>query len=240
VVDQDPNAGEEAEEGSTVTLEVSNGPGTVRVPAVENLPQEQAIDELQDAELKVNLDRENSDDVRKDFAIRTVPREGVAVDRGTRVRLFVSAGPEQVTVPEVMGLSLASAEAQLRDQGFGVAVQEQESDEPEGDVIAQDPAGGTRVDSGATVSVTVSTGRPQIEVPDVIGLRAGEAGGRIRGAGLVPARREQPVTDASQDGLVIEQRPGAGVELEAGREVVIVVGVFPGEETLEPVEPPPP
>jgi beta-lactam-binding protein with PASTA domain len=240
VVDQDPNAGEDAEEGSTVTLEVSDGPGTVNVPSVERLPQAQAIDELQDVGLKVNLDRENSDEVRKNFAIRTVPSEGVEVDVGTRVRLFVSAGPEQVSVPDVTGLPRDSAEAQLRDEGFGVAVSELESDEPEGDVIAQDPAGGARVDSGATVTITVSTGRPQVEVPDVIGLRAGEAGRQIRAAGLVPERREQPVSDPGQNGVAIDQRPGAGIELDEGRAVVIVVGVLAEEEQLAPVEPPAP
>ena len=53
VVDQDPNPGEEADEGSTVTLEVSDGPGTVLVPPVANLRQGQAITELEDAGLKV-------------------------------------------------------------------------------------------------------------------------------------------------------------------------------------------
>ncbi len=51
VVDQDPNPGEQADEGSTVTLEVSRGPGDVLVPAVANLPQRQAIEELEDAGL---------------------------------------------------------------------------------------------------------------------------------------------------------------------------------------------
>ena len=76
VVDQDPNANEEADEGSTVTLEVSGGPGDVLVPPVANLRQGQAIDELEDAGLEVTIDREFSDRVKKDFAIRTVPSEG--------------------------------------------------------------------------------------------------------------------------------------------------------------------
>jgi hypothetical protein len=57
VLDQDPDAGEEAEEGSTVVLEVSNGPGTVLVPTVRNLPQGQAIDELEERGLRANVDR---------------------------------------------------------------------------------------------------------------------------------------------------------------------------------------
>jgi eukaryotic-like serine/threonine-protein kinase len=233
VVDQDPNPGEEAEEGSTVTLEVSGGPGEVLVPPVSNLRQGQAIDELEDAGLKVTTDREFSDRVRRDFAIRTVPGEGTEVTRGTRVRLLVSAGPEQVPVPDVVGLSRDSAEALLRDQGFGVAVEEEESDEQEGDVTAQDPAGGTEVARGETVTITVSTGRPQVEVPDVVGQSEDSAAQRLEDAGLVTERQERTVTDPSQDGVVVEQRPEAGTEVDEGRTVVIVIGVVEPQDLLE-------
>jgi beta-lactam-binding protein with PASTA domain len=46
------------------------------------------------------------------------------------------------------------------------------------------------------------------------------------------------VTDPAQDGVVIEQRPGAGTELEKGRPVVIVVGRLERQDTLEPNQPP--
>ena len=77
----------------------------------------------------MTIDREFSDKVKKDFAIRTVPPEGTEVTKGTRVRLLVSQGPEQVTVPDVTGLSRESAEARLRDEGLEVAVDEQESED---------------------------------------------------------------------------------------------------------------
>jgi beta-lactam-binding protein with PASTA domain/predicted Ser/Thr protein kinase len=233
VVDQDPNPGEQADDGSTVTLEVSRGPGDVLVPAVAGLRQGQAIKELEDAGLKVTVDREFSDKVAKDLAIRTLPREATKVTRGTRVRLFVSSGPEQLTVPDVTGLSRDSAESRLRDEGFGVSVSEQESDEPEEDVIAQSPAGGTELARGETVTITVSTGRPQADVPDVIGLSESSARSRLKSAGLKPVTQERTVTDPSQDGKVVEQRPGSGTQLDEGAEVVIVIGV------VEVVEPPP-
>jgi serine/threonine-protein kinase len=232
VVDQDPNPGEEAEEGSTVTLEVSDGPGNVLVPPVANLRQGQAIKELEDAGLKVTVDTESSDRVKKDFAIRTVPSEGKEVTKGTRVRLLVSSGPEQIAVPEVVGLSRESAEARLRDEGFGVSVAEQESDEPEGDVISQNPSAGTELTRGETVTITVSTGRPQVDVPDVIGLSPPDARSRLKSLGLEPVTQERTVTDPAQDGVVVEQRPGSGTQLDEGRQVVIVVGV------LEEAEPP--
>jgi beta-lactam-binding protein with PASTA domain/predicted Ser/Thr protein kinase len=237
VLDQDPNPGEEAEVGSTVTLEVSDGPGEVLVPAVAGLPQAQAIKELEDARLKVTRDLEFSDEVREGLAIRTVPREGEEVTVGTRVRLLVSQGPELATVPDVVGLSRSSADSRLRAEGLGVAVQEQESEEPEGTVIAQDPAGGSSVEQGATVTITVSTGIPQASVPNVVGLSAADAATQIGNAGLVPAQREQTVTDPADDGVVVDQRPGAGTELDEGDEVVIIIGVLEETDTLEDTEP---
>jgi beta-lactam-binding protein with PASTA domain len=240
VVDQDPNPGEEADKGSTVTLEVSQGPGDVRVPSVENLPERLAIKELNDAGLKANVDREASDTVREGLAIRTVPREGAEVQRGTRVRLLVSSGPEQVTVPDVVGLSQTSAEARLEDEGLTVSVEEAESDEPEGEVISQSPAGGTTVDAGSSVTISVSVGRPQVTVPDVTGLSPAAASARLRALGLVPSRQERSVTNPDEDGQVIDQRPGAGAEVEKGRTVVIVIGsLIQDEELNQPEEPPP-
>jgi eukaryotic-like serine/threonine-protein kinase len=241
VIDQDPNAGEEADQGSTVTLEVSDGPGTVRVPSVAGLPQEQAIDDLQDVELRVTTEPQSSDDIRAGHAIRTVPRAGEEVERDTRVTLFVSTGPEQVTIPDVVGLSADSAEASLASEGFGVAVQEQESEETEGQVIAQSPEGGVQVDRGTTVTITVSTGIEQVGVPNVVGLSPRDAEGQIRSVGLTVVRSDRTVTDADQDGVVIDQRPGAGVDLDRGGQVVIIVGVLQPEEEIEPAptEPPP-
>jgi beta-lactam-binding protein with PASTA domain len=51
------------------------------------------------------------------------------------------------------------------------------------------------------------------------------------------SRQERPVTDESQDGVVIEQRPGAGAQVDQGAQVVIVIGVLEQDDTLEPVPP---
>jgi len=239
VLDQDPNPGEEAEEGSTVVLEVSRGPGTVLVPTVRNLSQAQAIDELEERGLRANVDRLSSDEIRQGLAIRTVPGAGNEVERGERIQLFISSGPELVAAPSVVGLSRDSAEAQISDSGLVPAVQEQESEEPEGEVIAQDPSAGTELERGSTVTITVSTGVEQVVVPDVVGLQARDAERQLRAEGLVPVRRETEVTDPAQDGQVIDQRPGTGVEVDRGREVLIVVGALVEEEELAPVEPDP-
>jgi eukaryotic-like serine/threonine-protein kinase len=237
VLDQDPNPGEEVEVGSTVTLEVSEGPPFVPVPPVSGLRAPQAISTLEDAGLKVTVDQEFSDEVRDGFAIRTVPREGEDVRSGQRVRMLVSNGPELISVPDVTGQSSASAEGQLRDEGLGVAIEEEESEETEGQVIAQSPGGGTSVDRGATVTITVAVAPELTEVPDVVGLNAADASSQLGGVGLAPLQRDRPVPDPEQDGVVVEQRPAAGSDVDDGTQVLIFVGVLE-EDTLEPETPP--
>ncbi len=83
-------------------------------------------------------------------------------------------------------------------------------------MIRQDPAGGSSVDEGATVTIVVSTGVERVQVPDVTGLGARLASSQLRQAGLVAVERTRTVTDPAQDGIVVEQRPGSG-ELEARR-----------------------
>jgi beta-lactam-binding protein with PASTA domain len=237
VVDQDPNPREEADEGSTVVLEVSGGPGTVRVPTVRGLPQAVAIESLDKRELTATVDRRPSETIEKGIAIRTVPAAGEEVERGERVQLFVSSGPEQVEVPDVTGLSRDSAEDLLSDAGLEVAVEQREAEEPEDDVIAQNPAAGTEVDRGSTVTITVSTGIEMVSVPNVVGLSRRDAIAQLRDVGLTASPREVDVTDASQDGVVTDQRPAAGIEIEEGKSVVIMVGVLIQDDVLTPGEP---
>jgi serine/threonine-protein kinase len=210
----------------------------VNVPSVRNLPLERAAKELTKAGLKFNVDEEPSASIRDGFAIRTSPREGQEVERGSRVRLFVSSGPQLATVPDVVGRSRDSAEDALSADGFDVIVEEQESEEPEDEVIAQDPAGGSRIEKGETVTITVSTGKQQVDVPNVIGLSAADATRMLSAEGLQVTQRERTTEDESQDGVVVDQRPPAGVEIDEGRTVIIVVGRF--EEPFTPPEDPEP
>jgi beta-lactam-binding protein with PASTA domain/tRNA A-37 threonylcarbamoyl transferase component Bud32 len=238
VIDQDPNAGEQAKEGSTVTLEVSGGPGDVRVPSVEGLPKERALKELNKVDLKVTVDPKASDTVHKDVAIRTVPKEGTSVQRGTRIRLFVSSGPEQVSVPDVVGLSRSSAESEIEDSGLKAAIEEQDSDKPKDEVISQSPPAGTQLDHGERVTITISRGEAKVDVPDVEGLPAADAARVLRSAGLHPARRTRTVDTQEDNGVVVEQRPAGGSQAKKGSSVVIVVGRF--QESVQPQPSPAP
>jgi eukaryotic-like serine/threonine-protein kinase len=226
VLRQDPDPGEQAPRGDTIALVVSGGPGKVAVPAVEGLTRAQAVRELRKADLRIAVSERPSDSVEEGLAIGTSPREGRTVDRRTQVRLFVSSGPAQVEVPNVVGLSLDSATRRLDDLDLTYRVRREESDQPEDEVIAQDPAQGTTLDPGGTVTLTVAEPAEQVSVPFVTDLTRAEALAALRAEGLKGAVQTRTVDDEAQDDVVLEQRPAAGGEVDSGSTVTIVVGEF--------------
>jgi serine/threonine-protein kinase len=206
---------------------------------VEGKPEEEAVEDLNEAGFQVTTDEQSSDEFDPGIAIRTVPDGGELADRGSRIRLFVSTGPEKVQVPNVTGSTESSAEARLERAGLLVDVEEEASRAEEGTVIRQDPAGGTEVDEGTRVTIVVSSGRDEVPVPDVSGQTLRDARATLRDAGFRVQVREQPVESESDDGLVVDQRPNAGTDLQEGRTVVIFVGRFtePTPKDEPPAEP---
>lgn len=233
VVEQSPRARATVREGATVVLKVSGGPGTIDVPAVDGDTLERARATLQNAGLVPgDVIEQASDAVAEGRVIRTSPRAGANVERGQRVQLYVSTGPEQVTVPDVVGFTRADADSTLRAAGFAVVVSEEESTSVEtGDVISQSPPGDTAADAGATVTIVVARA-PPVEVPAVTGQSRADAEAALSGAGLTPRVSFREVSEQAQDGLVIDQRPAAGSQAEAGAPVRIFVGRY-----VAPVDP---
>jgi serine/threonine-protein kinase len=238
VLRQDPDPGESAPQDEPVKLIVSDGPGQVRVPSVKDLPQERAIKELDKAGLKVTADPQPSDGVKRGFAIGTSPAAGTEVDRASRVRLFVSSGPEQISVPDVLGLTRESAETRITREGLDVRVQTEESEEAENEVIAQSPGAGSKLNRGDEVTITVATAPEQVSVPDVTGLSRADAMDAVRAAGLTASVQERATDSEDEDGVVLQQIPGAGTEVDSGSSVTLIVGAF--EETVPPEPDPTP
>ena len=226
VLRQDPDPGEQAARSDTITLVVSSGPGEIQVPSVSGLTQAQAVRELRQADLRVSPTQRPSATVDEGLAIGTSPREGATVQRRTNVRLFVSSGPKQVDVPNLVGLSLDSATKRLDDLGLTYRVTREESDKPEDEVIAQEPGSGTTLDPGGTVTLTVAEPAAQVPVPFVTDLTQQEALNALRREGLKGSVRMRAVDDQGQDGIVIEQRPAGGTGVEEGSSVVLIVGSF--------------
>ena len=251
VIGQDPAGGAEADEGSTVQLTVSTGAPDVTVPTVDGFSEKRALRELNQAGcserddtnlcgFNVEVREEASDRVDEGDAIRTSPPGGTEAEVGSRVLLFVSTGPRQVEVPDVIDLARESAEATLNRAGLGFTISEEESDAEPGTVIAQDPVGGTVVDKGSRVHLTVATEPETVDVPNVVGFSSGTAEDTLRDVGLRPVIVEEETDDPDEVDQVLRQSPGPGADLERGDEVEIVVGIAPDEGDEEGSGIPPP
>ncbi|EPH40501.1 Stk1 family PASTA domain-containing Ser/Thr kinase [Streptomyces aurantiacus] len=187
VMATDPGVGERIRHNGKVTLTVSLGPETVKVPDLKGTPLPKAKDELDDAGLGAGMvTRAFSEDVPKNAVISTDPKPGQVRRAGSAVALVVSKG-RAVELPDVTGESEDDARADLEEAGLKVKIApgRVSSEEDKGDVVKQSPdAAGKDVPEGTTVTLTISKGPPMVEVPDVEGMKVGEAKDELREAGF--------------------------------------------------------
>ena len=159
VFEQNPEGGEMVDEGSTVTLRYVGDPEQVPVPDLTALTEPDAISSLDFLGLVPNIVRQADDDIPEGEVISQDPAPGTLVDVGALVTVVISTGSDQEAVANVVGLPAAEAATQLQAQGFNVAQVNSNSDTvPSGIVISVDPPPGTMLQSGATVTMTVSSG----------------------------------------------------------------------------------
>ena len=207
-----------------VTLTVSAGPGSGKVPATAGLSREEAEEKLEAAGFGVAVETVNSNSVEEGLVIHSEPSAGKTATHGTDVTLFVSAGPKLAKVPVLVGSQRRLAVQQIRGRGLTPSVSEEESSSPAGEVISQSPSAGTELEPGSAVSIVVSAGVMQAKVPNVIGKLRAEAVQAVRDAGLEPTVEEEETEVAGKVGRAIDQFPPPGSELEPGETVTIVVG----------------
>jgi eukaryotic-like serine/threonine-protein kinase len=224
VIAENPAGGKRADKGSSVKLQVSNGPGSAVIPTVKGEPKKVAVHEINRAGFKADTFEEPSSTVAKGDVTRTDPPENTALPIGSRVHVYVSTGPEQVTVPGVVGKDKDAARGALEDAGLKVTVEKQESPQPKNQVIAQNPVAGIQVNKGSRVTITISKGEPKVDVPGVTSLSRNEARSQLESAGFKVKVKEKETVDPTQDGIVIDQSPVAGSSLPKGSTVTITVG----------------
>ena len=232
VVDQDPAAREEADEGSTVTIWVSTGPRQVEVPDLTDMTRREARDALEEEGLELgNVTSEANENVEEGRVFDQDPAPGTEADTGSTVDVTISAGPEPVIVPFVTGQSQDTAEEEITTAGLGVDVITQPSEEEAGTVIAQDPEGGAEAAPGDVVTITVSEGPEEREMPDVRGENADDAQALLESDyGLVVGQEERPCAEAVPPGAVCEQDPAPGEPVSEGDSATLFVQ--PGDSAL--------
>ncbi|HEU4449086.1 MAG TPA: Stk1 family PASTA domain-containing Ser/Thr kinase [Gaiellaceae bacterium] len=157
VASQDPKAGTEVEEQTEVLIRVSQGTELIPVPDVLDQTEESATQELDQAGFAVEVVEAPDDDTPPGLVSAQSPDPGIEAERGSTVQITISTGPEQVTVPDVVGDDEATAQATLEGAGFSVRVRRVPVLDPGQDGLVQDqePDGNTEADPGSRVTIFV-------------------------------------------------------------------------------------
>lgn len=161
VMDQSVMPGRTIKKNQKVDVVVSSGPKLVEIDDYSNKHYEDVIAMLQKQDLKYEILRAENDDIAADFVIRTSPAAREFVEVGTTVTCWVSLGKsnESTAVPQMVNLSLASAEARAKEYNIILTVTSEPSSEvKEGHVIRQSIEPTTIVEKNTMVEIVISDG----------------------------------------------------------------------------------
>lgn len=131
--------------------------------------------------------------------------------------------PDEAVVPDVLGMQREEAENSLAAAGVEVIVWEDFADEPAGTVLSQDPPAGEPITDGMEVTIVVSGGQLETEVPDVVGMFFDDAITTLEDAGFTVTDEWAygPPEGAMGAGEIYKQDPPAGSAAEPGTEVTV-------------------
>ncbi|MCW2753965.1 MAG: protein kinase [Marmoricola sp.] len=134
---------------------------------------------------------------------------------------LIGSSPNQTSVPSVLNLTRADAESSIRQAGLTVGnVTEGASPTiASGLVISQNPASSAFVAPGTAVNFVVSTGKPTVQIPSVIGNNKDSAADQLRTLGLVVVMKAVK-SDEPKDNVVALDPP-VGTAVAVGSTVKI-------------------
>jgi serine/threonine-protein kinase len=229
VVQTDPPAGTKIDKSQTVTLIVGQEAAKVQVPDLIGKTPDEAKAQLDPLGLTIDptvTEEETEDEDQIGKITSTDPPGSSQVAKGTVIKLTVGKEKEQESVPNVVGQDFDSAKSQIEEKGFQVKKQEQASDKPKDQVIAQNPTGKQK--AGTTITLTVSTGeeeKDQITVPDLTGMSVNDARQLLRGMGWTGEFNQQDgqTDDPTQLNKIIDQEVGANQKIDTDTNFGITV-----------------
>ena len=147
----------------------------------------------------------------------------VVIIAGILAFVFMSGDKEDV--PDVTNMSYEEAVVAIEAAGFEVGEIKTQYDDTveEGQVIGQNPKGGSKADKGSKIDLWVSQGSEQIEVPDVTSMTEADAKKALTDEGFIVGEVTQQYSDEVEEGQVISTDPAAGQQANKGSVVKMVV-----------------
>ncbi len=136
---------------------------------------------------------------------------------------YLLTRPKQILVPKVTGEQVAAARATIEQSKLQVSTVSVPNRKPEGIVVSESPAAGTKADKGSTVTLSVSSGPGNVSVPSVQGLTVAQATKVLKKAGLKVGNVVQQTSTRFATGQVTGTNPGTAKSVPHGQGVTLFV-----------------
>ena len=207
---------------------------SVAMLSVTGISEEAALKMLTDAGF-TNVKTEHVEDekTQEGYVFEQSVKEGEMIPVDQEIVLKVSAGAEEIDVPDVKGYEDSQAVTLLTEAGFQVSHAYEYSEDVEKDkVIKTDPEGGTKAAKGSKIIVTVSNGseKKEVEVPNLGGLTEAQARDSLTSKKLSAGSVTHANSDSVAAGMVISQNPSRGTTVTEGDSVDFVISDGPEQK----------
>ncbi|MFD2628336.1 Stk1 family PASTA domain-containing Ser/Thr kinase [Oceanobacillus kapialis] len=209
-------------------------PKDVTVPDVKGLEYEEAVDELELANLNTEREYVYSEEVEEGLVVETEPKANRTVKEEQTVTLMVSQGKETVVFEDYVGRDFSQVQRLLGDEYSDVISYSKNSDRPVGEIITQiQPAPDSEVVPGETkVIFEVSEGPEMVQLSDLSGMTEDEARSYLEENDLTMNKVEEN-SEEVPEGEVIRQEPSSNTEVEPGSTVNVYISLGPDEKPPE-------
>ena len=225
----------EKEKESTSATKAASENGEVTVPSLLGKTEEAAKEAAKSVELGVKYGGEKtSDKYAAGQIMEQSPAAGTKVAKNTTIVYYISKGAGEISIPQLNGYDLASAQAALSTLGLKTAADYAYDDNMEKDlVIRTSPAAGATARAGDTVTIVLSKGpnpdtqaqtQPAntVNVPDLTGWTLSEAQSAMENMGLTVNVQENVSANVAK-GLIMGQSASGSVE--AGSSITLIVSL---------------
>jgi len=212
-------------------------PSNVTVPNIVGMAQDAARNAITSAGLTIGtITTAYSSTVPSGSVISQNPVSGALVAKGSAINLTVSQGLAPVSVPNVTGMTQTDAGSAITAANLvlGTLSSAYSATVPAGNVISQNPASGTSVQAGSSVSLVISSGPPPVSVPNVIGMTQPNAQSAITAAMLTVGTITSANSSTVPAGSVISQNPAANALVTQGSSIALVVSSGPPPAAVPP------
>lgn len=205
----------------------SNNQEPISVPDVLGKSEAEALTLISNSGLEYNILREFDNEVDKGYVISQKPSKNTIVDPDTRVDLTISDGIEEISMPNVIGMTLDEAETTLQASGLSINSETYIfSDTVEaGKVIETNPSPGQNVTGQSNISISISNGKEEllISMPNLLGSSQATAVKTLMDVGLDVGSVDYMYSSEYPEDTVMWQSYDEGVELKENTRVDISI-----------------